>query len=47
MAGIEKKIAEALDRIVESSSTAVIGKRQGNPVGAAAWLIWDRCLALV
>ncbi|WP_229804332.1 hypothetical protein, partial [Gemmobacter lanyuensis] len=18
-------------------------KRQGNPVGAAAWLIWDRC----
>ena len=22
-------------------------KRQGNPVGAAAWLIWDRCLALV
>ena len=27
--------------------TAMNRKRQGNPVGAAAWLIWDRCLALV
>ena len=28
-------------------SDLISGKRQGNPVGAAAWLIWDRCLALV
>lgn len=42
---------EVVEAKPASSSGALIPlllrKRQGNPVGAAAWLIWDRCLALV
>ena len=31
----------------EAVGQQILGKRQGKPVGAAAWLIWDRLLALV
>ncbi len=39
LAGIPAEVLQAL--------RPALSKRQGNPVGAAAWLIWDRCLALV